>query len=173
MEIIKAHENSPKYKRFRLEFRPDFYTDMDNKRVERPYTTCSYCGSLSFEDALKAFQTPGMRWSGADWKYGWPHKFYLEIPCEPYEACISGHYNGETGEQSITRAMKTSDHKKFYNEHLQDVSAEQLQQWNDIVGPITGVRFHWRDGRFQYFAVPNRQGFGTIGGESGGGYVCR
>src|ERR1051326_7382781 len=41
---------------------------------------CSHCGSLSVEDAIKFLQTPGTQFSGSDWKYGWPHKFYIEVP---------------------------------------------------------------------------------------------
>ena len=45
-------------------------------------TECSYCGSLSVEDVLKFLQQPGTMFSGCDWKYGWPHKYYIE-PLNP------------------------------------------------------------------------------------------
>lgn len=38
---------------------------------------CSYCGSLSPAEAVKLLKTPGTSFSGSDWKYGWPHKFYI------------------------------------------------------------------------------------------------
>lgn len=44
--------------------------------------TCSYCGSISVEDAIKFLKQPGTQFSGSDWKYGWPHKFYIE-PVNP------------------------------------------------------------------------------------------
>lgn len=39
--------------------------------------TCSYCGSMTTAKTIELLKTPGTNYSGADWKYGWPHKFYL------------------------------------------------------------------------------------------------
>lgn len=41
------------------------------------FRTCSYCGSIHPEDLLEALKA-GATLGGADWKYGWPHKFYVE-----------------------------------------------------------------------------------------------
>lgn len=38
---------------------------------------CSYCGSIGVAAAIQLLKTSGTTYSGADWKYGWPHKFYL------------------------------------------------------------------------------------------------
>jgi hypothetical protein len=38
---------------------------------------CSYCGSMRVSLAIELLKTPGTDYSGADWKYGWPHKFYI------------------------------------------------------------------------------------------------
>lgn len=38
---------------------------------------CEWCGSMTFERALELLKTPGTKYSGSDWKYGWPHKFYV------------------------------------------------------------------------------------------------
>jgi hypothetical protein len=38
---------------------------------------CSYCGSLHPDEAVKLLTTDGTRYSGSDWKYGFPHKFYI------------------------------------------------------------------------------------------------
>lgn len=43
---------------------------------------CDYCGSISVEDAIKYLKQPKTHFSGSDWKYGWPHKFYIE-PINP------------------------------------------------------------------------------------------
>ena len=68
-----------------------------------PFRTCGYCGSIYPEDLFNALSRPrrlgpcaarvepddlpGRRFirhtcrvslGGADWKYGWPHKFYVE-----------------------------------------------------------------------------------------------
>lgn len=42
-----------------------------------PFRTCGYCGSIHPEDLLHALRN-GASLHGSDWKYGWPHKFYVE-----------------------------------------------------------------------------------------------
>jgi hypothetical protein len=43
---------------------------------------CWFCGSVHPEDLLAALRS-GAQLEGADWKYGWPHKFYVRgIPNE-------------------------------------------------------------------------------------------
>lgn len=43
---------------------------------ERGFRTCSHCGSIHPEDLLRSLQA-GAALETADWKYGWPHKFYV------------------------------------------------------------------------------------------------
>ena len=38
---------------------------------------CSYCGSMSVEEALELLKTRGTEYTGCDWAYGWPHQFRL------------------------------------------------------------------------------------------------
>ena len=45
------------------------------KREDRNH--CNYCGSLSPADAVVLLAKTGTHYSGSDWKYGHPHKFYL------------------------------------------------------------------------------------------------
>lgn len=43
------------------------------------FRTCSYCGSIHPEDLYRHLAgEPGAELHGADWKYGWPHKFYVQ-----------------------------------------------------------------------------------------------
>lgn len=41
--------------------------------------TCAYCGSMTCEDFVAALHGGG-RVEVADWKYGYPHKVYLDLP---------------------------------------------------------------------------------------------
>jgi hypothetical protein len=43
---------------------------------DRGFRTCNYCGSIHPEDLLRVLQA-GATLETADWKYGWPHKFYV------------------------------------------------------------------------------------------------
>lgn len=63
-KIVRAHESSPRYGNAG----PIFW---------RLDGTCSYCGSISVKRAIELLLTPGTHFSGTDWKYGWPHKFYI------------------------------------------------------------------------------------------------
>ena len=38
---------------------------------------CSFCGSIHPQEAIELLKTPDTYFSGSDWKYGWPHKFYI------------------------------------------------------------------------------------------------
>ena len=40
---------------------------------------CSYCGSLEPGIFLDYLKNPSNKVSGSDWKYGWPHKFYISV----------------------------------------------------------------------------------------------
>lgn len=55
---------------------PIVWTPADEGRA---YRHCSYCGSIHPEDLLRLL-AGGARLGGSDWKYGWPHKFYLSNP---------------------------------------------------------------------------------------------
>jgi hypothetical protein len=84
---------------------------------------CSYCGSLHPEDLLAALDAGGTL-GGSDWKYGWPHKFYVRIPNgragQPREA---GRATGPGHPPEGTPIVITDsgyDHAKWYNEHLTD-----------------------------------------------------
>jgi hypothetical protein len=43
---------------------------------------CRACHSITVAEAIVYLKQEGTRFSGSDWKYGWPHKFYIE-PLNP------------------------------------------------------------------------------------------
>lgn len=47
------------------------------KSPDTPFETCSYCGSMA-PAALAAAITAGASVSWSDFKYGWPHKIYVD-----------------------------------------------------------------------------------------------
>lgn len=139
---MKAHNDGQASRFGPIEFGPMTVTEMDGAKFTYPTPRCSYCGSLAIDDAIKAFQTPGVHWSGSDWKYGWPHKFYLDIPCEPRRKCTSK----GLGDNDLGYSEVHLEHCKFYTEHLIDASPEQLAEWNRVVKPITGIGFEIENG---------------------------
>lgn len=95
-----------------------------------PFKTCGYCGSMSAED-LYRFMTDGVtpvRLDMADWKYGWPHKFYIEgIPNPKAGQQVGGsstYRTDESGKQVVehhARVGSPTTFAKFYTEHLADL----------------------------------------------------
>jgi len=127
--------------------------------------TCSYCGSITIDAAIAAFTTTGVEWSGSDWKYGWPHKFYLTFPCPSYERIVGAEYNG--GQRKDVRATVTTRNYKFYCTHLRDATQEQLDLWNRVAAPICKIEFQHSEEGLK-FKAPHHgyQDSGTIGQKS-------
>ena len=130
------------------------WRDLETGRADgsspRPFRSCSYCGSIHPEDLMAALDK-GARMGGSDWKYGWPHKFYVyDIP-NPNEgklvqmgsiSCGGDFKTGEprqptederkryTGWEQDGRGFwsgkliepdKATTHGKWYNVHLLDL----------------------------------------------------
>lgn len=51
--------------------------DWDDPARGEHFRRCSYCGSMHPEDLVAE---PSWRAEWSDRKYGWPHKFYVEVP---------------------------------------------------------------------------------------------
>ena len=49
----------------------------NSSRGPEHFRRCSYCGCVHPEDLVAEV---GWQPDWADWKYGWPHKFYVKIP---------------------------------------------------------------------------------------------
>ena len=107
-DVTRVHDDDP----FAYRFDPPRY----GYGPHHPYMRCSYCGSITVTDMLRLLQKPGVRYSGSDWKYGWPHKFYLTTP------------NGE--------------HLKFYSVHIRDATDAQHFEWLEVAKPLLGVAFY-------------------------------
>jgi hypothetical protein len=96
---------------------------------------CDYCGSMSPKQAITLLQAPGTEFSGSDWKYGWPHKFYIH-----------------NKSLSITFG-------KFYSNHINEMDENDLNVWNSLSRRIFGIA--WQrdiDNRLKW-AVIGKQHF--------------
>lgn len=82
--------------------------------------TCPYCGSINPEDLLTALQA-GARLEMADWKYGFPHKYYVwDIPnprAGELRVVMSKWENGVLTEEKAPAGLAWA---KFYSVHLND-----------------------------------------------------
>lgn len=118
-----CHDDSDQAQRF-----PDHLVwrrTLDMEHLQKRYPgldtrMCGYCGSMHPEDLIRALDA-GAQLGGSDWKYGWPHKFYLHaIPWDGMErqAEIGGLYAGGTFTPHYGPAGAYTG--KWYNTHLND-----------------------------------------------------
>ncbi len=123
---MKAHEGEPRYgDRDRV---VAFEVRADGREH------CNYCGSLSIVEAIKLLKTPGTKFSGSDWKYGWPHKFYIE-------------------------AQPMHGAGKFYAIHLKDATDAELAEFDALSRSCFGVQWA-RDENGLKYGAPRSNEFG-------------
>lgn len=107
---IECHKNAP----FIV---ADFKVEWKERRLGQypgPYTHCSYCGSVHFDDIRKIVSEGGAL-GGSDWKYGYPHKFYAY--------------------------PKGGGQEKFYTEHLKDLGDPEFAEFAALLKAHTDIEF--------------------------------
>ena len=137
------------------------------------YRTCSYCGSMHPENlTLVLLGTPPAHLGGADWKYGWPHKFYIDNIPNPAVG-LPASSGGESGPvyEDDGKTVKRDAHghvvryykphiapapatmmAKWYNEHFLDLSEPTFLFMSALVEHFAHVRFLIKDGGLCYRA---------------------
>jgi hypothetical protein len=124
------------------------------------FRTCSYCGSIHPADLAAALESGAAKLGGSDWKYGWPHKFYVEGMPNLFEGAecrygTSSKWEGgvHTETPLIGKPTKTI-HAKWYNEHLLDEGYGEAERGKLIVllEEHAGILFIVEGGRLQYRA---------------------
>lgn len=112
----------------------------------QPFRTCSYCGGMHPLDLLAAIKA-GATLDVADWKYGWPHKVYVEGVPNP----LAGQrvVMGSNTEGGVTTPIwgdaPRHAHGKFYNTHLADLDDAELAELAALMEPMTGVVWAFLD----------------------------
>lgn len=127
------------------------------QKKDEPFRTCSYCGSIRPEDLLKLFQAEQQpRADEADWKYGYPHKFYFTIP-KPGALLVP------IGPSEFTERYpegKVPDHLlgydlswwgKFYTRHLTELDRLEFNQLAPYMTKVGSVVWEMdSDGRVKW-----------------------
>lgn len=127
--------------------RPDGYQGV-------PMRTCSFCGSGHPADVVRALAA-GAKFCAADWKYGWPHKFYLDgiqNPIAGQQIIVGSKSNGRNVEYIRGRALPKT-HGKWYNIHLRDLDAEDFAELAGLIRSMTGIQFDRQENGIKYVAV--------------------
>jgi len=189
-ELAKAHQEW-----FDLRFKLEAELD-EARRAEQPPPTarnacggmwhhsqddhrlfCWNCGSMSVADLITALKTSGTRYSGSDWKYGWPHKFYIEIPNPNADELVEigsesgGGINKDTpgavfdsyagGYKVPQMGRRSHINGKFYTDHLKDAGPEQFAEAAALLLKYLKIDFkRGDDGRIKYRAPSTNSPFG-------------
>lgn len=131
--------------------------------VSEPFRRCSYCGSIHPEDLIRLLGE-GAELHGADWKYGWPHKFYVEgIPNKTTEvvAKVGSTTKVIDGVATTVNTLGPPPREcfvKWYNEHIQDEGFDdEARSALFSVLESSGITFQMSGGKLSYSAP--RAGF--------------
>jgi len=90
------------------------------------FRSCPYCGSVHPDDLVEALKH-GASLTGSDWKYGFPHKFYVR-----------------GGPPNMI---------KYYTVHLLDMSNEAFDAFAPILSQQSGITFG-RNAQGIYYQAP-------------------
>lgn len=123
------------------------------------YKDCPYCGSMEPVELADLIVQGKAIMSGSDWKYGWPHKFYVSLPNPDAGKIVqigsSSDYNAETGERITTPIMgKAGKYKtrKFYSKHLQLIDDETFNKVAPIISEACGILWEKDEKGMKYSA---------------------
>ncbi len=135
-----------------------------------PFRQCSHCGSIHPADLLQ-YLKQGARIHWADFKYGWPHKIYVDgipspragHPHKQYTYCgrlspdddpaeweqyETGKFDSNTGKPELSYCKLTGIYPnpaetptKFYSIHLKDADDATFTELAEFIAKRTGVRF--------------------------------
>jgi hypothetical protein len=167
-----CHESDPRFLNDEIIWRAletVLQRGIDGYPMDQPFRSCSYCGSIHPEDLLKVIEQ-GATLGGADWKYGWPHKFYIDRIPSGLPFGVDVKVGGESGwevvdgkrvrfDKSIMGKTGQFTHAKWYNEHLYDLNTEEFAEAfkavTDAILTHGHIAFTIDDGKLRYSA-PSR-----------------
>src|SRR5258706_5686954 len=122
-----------------------------------PFRTCSWDGSMHPED-LYNLLIAGATAHGSDWKYGWPHKFYIEDipnPLAGKDVCDGSKSGGglEKTEYTYGKGPATIM-SKLYSEHISEITdSETFKGITELLYLHTNILFtHDTEGKLMYRA---------------------
>jgi hypothetical protein len=122
------------------------------------FKCCSYCGSMDPVELAELIEKGEAVMEGSDWKYGWPHKFYVEVKNPyPYKVVRMGSrcYTDENGERHEDNDYGPQGpwlHFKFYSNHLALIDDETFEKIAPIISQACGIKWEKKDGELYYTA---------------------
>jgi len=87
----------------------------------RPFRFCWFCESIHPEDLIAVLAKGGYL-LGCDWKYNWPHKFYVHGVIDP---------------KDLNRELIG----KWYNDHLRDLDDDTFFSMAKLLESYAGIKW--------------------------------
>lgn len=126
------------------------------------FKACGYCGSMCPEELANLIEEGKAIMGGSDWKYGYPHKFYVDIknphPDKQVIKSTKSWWDEETQqrkEEVTYGAQGEWLHFKFYTNHLQLIDEETFKKVAPIINKACGIIFD-RDEKGLKYSAPYR-----------------
>jgi hypothetical protein len=121
------------------------------------FKCCGYCGSMDPVELADLIVAGEATMSGSDWKYGWPHKFYVDVINPHPDKQVVKHSrlwweNGERKEEVEYGPQGAMLHLKFYSEHLGLLDNETFAKVAPIISEACGITWTKENGKLYYQA---------------------
>jgi hypothetical protein len=119
---------------------------------------CKYCGSLDPLELADLLCKGIATMHGSDWKYGFPHKFYVDVPNPKAGQMVEKGWRSYTEdgvhkEETIMGIASETSSAKFYTEHLMLIDSETFDKVAPIINQACGITFYLNeDGKICYKA---------------------
>lgn len=122
------------------------------------FDSCGYCGSMNPVELAELIETGKAIIGGSDWKYGFPHKFYVKVinpePDKLFEISYEGNYDedGNYCKRNIQYAKREYIHLKFRSNHLALLDNETFDKVAPVISKACGIEWYKKDGEIYYKA---------------------
>ena len=123
------------------------------------FKCCGYCGSMDPVELAELIEAGKATMSGSDWKYGWPHKFYVDVvnphPDKQVLKCHGNRWNTELQKYEEFEEWGPEGpklHMKFYSEHLGLLDDETFAKVAPIISNACGITWEKKEGKLYYRA---------------------
>jgi hypothetical protein len=120
---------------------------------------CGYCGSMDPVELAELIEAGKATMSGSDWKYGWPHKFYVDVanphPDKQIVKCHGNRWNAEKQEYENSEEWGPQGptlNMKFYSEHLGLLDDETFAKVAPVISTSCGITWERKEGKLYYTA---------------------
>jgi hypothetical protein len=118
------------------------------------FKCCDYCGSMEPVELAELIEAGKATMGGSDWKYGWPHKFYVDVvnPHPEKQVVKSVSSVGTDKQETEYGPQGPTLYFKFYSNHLGLLDDETFAKVAPIISEACGITWEKNEGKLYYKA---------------------